>query len=575
MAASFLQNSLSGPDPIHHSCVLNKELCDMAEQEYEFRNEYLELSDGCKEFAVALLNECRTMKEIRCVMAMQDEEKVLSNIGGKLLNILEFAIVTRNEKFVSHPYSQLVLNSEIYREVPFLEKSSLKQFVLMLLAFVFYPLLFMVWLVFDNFLPNHEVARMFHSPCVKFLIHCGSYQTFLFMLFLSSLTFQSVFLAYVITDWIILLFVIGHLVDLVKQVYHKGRVRFFSDYWNYLAVATVMLFLIHYLIWWTGRTALIGKLDSLTWENHAKDQSYTIVLISDCLLAVAILLAFTQNLSYIQANSTIGPLLQAFIKMLFDVMKFFFYFIFVFLAFVVSFTKLYLQYLKAKEHFLSSPGQTNQTDPLHLQSVLGSVDTIFWSLFGQIGPDSFQIGEEEYSVISKTGITLFGAFNIVAVLVALNMLIAILNDSYVQITANLDAEWKLNRARLWLSWVHRKGVLPPPFNLLYLLLPFLWAMKRLVTACCPQGVLLYFKRFLKKKPKSSWKVGGINEKERREVIRHLILRNLAKKSSHPASGTESNDSDEENENEATAGPFVNSGLDTSKSNDTSMDQSAL
>ena len=98
MAASFLQNSLSGPDPIHHSCVLNKELCDMAEQEYEFRKEYLELSDGCKEFAVALLNECRTMKEIRCVMAMQDEEKVLSNIGGKLLNILEFAIVTRNEK---------------------------------------------------------------------------------------------------------------------------------------------------------------------------------------------------------------------------------------------------------------------------------------------------------------------------------------------------------------------------------------------------------------------------------------------------------------------------------------------
>ena len=73
---------------------------------------------------------------------------------------------------------------------------------------------------------------------------------------------------------------------------------------------------------------------------------------------------------------------------------------------------------------------------LSICSIIGSVDTIFWSLFGQIGPDSFQIGEEEYSVISKTGITLFGAFNIVAVLVALNMLIAILNDSYVQITVS-------------------------------------------------------------------------------------------------------------------------------------------
>ena len=98
MAASFLQNSLSGPDPIHHSCVLNKELCDMAEQEYEFRKEYLELSDGCKEFAVSLLNECRSMEEIRCVMEMQNEEEILSKMKGGSLNILEFAIITRNEK---------------------------------------------------------------------------------------------------------------------------------------------------------------------------------------------------------------------------------------------------------------------------------------------------------------------------------------------------------------------------------------------------------------------------------------------------------------------------------------------
>lgn len=98
IAASFLQNSPSGPDPVYRACVLNKELCDMAEQEYEFRKEYLELSDGCKEFAVAVLNECRSMKEIRCVMEMQNKEKILPNTGGGLLNILEFAIFTSNEK---------------------------------------------------------------------------------------------------------------------------------------------------------------------------------------------------------------------------------------------------------------------------------------------------------------------------------------------------------------------------------------------------------------------------------------------------------------------------------------------
>ena len=54
--------------------------------------------------------------------------------------------------------------------------------------------------------------------------------------------------------------------------------------------------------------------------------------------------------------------------------------------------------------------------------------------------------------------------------------------------------------------------------------------------------------------------------QRREVIRHLVLRNLAKKSYHLDDGTESIDSDKENEDEATL-PFEESGLEMSQSND--------
>ena len=104
-----------------------------------------------------------------------------------------------NFQFVSHPFSQLLLNSEIYRDVPFLEKSSWKQFALILLAFGLFPLFLVFWLVFDNFLPKHGVGRMLHSPCVKFLVNCGSFQTFLFLLFLSSFAFQSIFLQYATT----------------------------------------------------------------------------------------------------------------------------------------------------------------------------------------------------------------------------------------------------------------------------------------------------------------------------------------------------------------------------------------
>ena len=56
------------------------------------------------------------------------------------------------------------------------------------------------------------------------------------------------------------------------------------------------------------------------------------------------------------------------------------------------------------------------------------MSTIFWTMFGLIDEDSFQIDVSGYGAIWKTGMTLFPAYNIIIVIVAINMLIAILNE---------------------------------------------------------------------------------------------------------------------------------------------------
>jgi len=122
----------------------------------------------------------------------------------------------------------------------------------------------------------------------------------------------------------------------------------------------------------------------------------------------------------------------------------------------------------------------------------------------------------------------------------------------------LDTEWKFTRTKLWLSWIHKKGVLPPPFNALYVLLPVVWAVKRLVTACSPSLLLLLENE---RKRRLSWKVERTEEKERREVIRHLVLRYLAKKSCHSETGTVSSESAEE-----IAEPLADNTVGTSQSN---------
>ena len=55
---------------------------------------------------------------------------------------------------------------------------------------------------------------------------------------------------------------------------------------------------------------------------------------------------------------------------------------------------------------------------------------------------------------------------------------------------NLDTEWKFTRTKLWLNWIYKKGVLPPPFNILYVLLPVRWIIKRLLTMCIPAAILV-------------------------------------------------------------------------------------
>ena len=159
------------------------------------------------------------------------------------------------------------------------------------------------------------------------------------------------------TDWFIVFFVIGLLVGVIKDMYQFGRRRFFSNASNCLTVAIVTFFILHYVIWWTSAQDILNEGFKRR-EGFVKHHSYRGLLISEGFICVGVLLAFFHNLFFMQANPSIGPLLRALIEMLIDVAKFFLYFFFIYLAFAVSFTKLYTQYLAGKRYFRQNQGNT-------------------------------------------------------------------------------------------------------------------------------------------------------------------------------------------------------------------------
>ena len=90
-------------DPMVRAFLLNQKLESLVETEYEFKSDYIKLSNQCEEFAVSLLQKCLSMEEISCIMSVPGIEQLdhVEVRGGKeaqKLSVLNFAIANRNER---------------------------------------------------------------------------------------------------------------------------------------------------------------------------------------------------------------------------------------------------------------------------------------------------------------------------------------------------------------------------------------------------------------------------------------------------------------------------------------------
>lgn len=64
------------------------------------------------------------------------------------------------------------------------------------------------------------------------------------------------------------------------------------------------------------------------------------------------------------------------------------------------------------------------------------LDELFWALFDKTDLDAFRIEKEEFKITEITGEMLFAVYNVVAILIALNMLIAMMANSFQKVAAS-------------------------------------------------------------------------------------------------------------------------------------------
>ncbi|PNI49876.1 TRPC7 isoform 4 [Pan troglodytes] len=406
----------------------------------------------------------------------------LSNELARLANIeTEF-------KFVAHPNCQQQLLTMWYENLSGLRQQSIAvKFLAVFGVSIGLPFLAIAYWI----APCSKLGRTLRSPFMKFVAHAVSFTIFLGLLVVNASDrfegvktlpnetftdypkqiFRVKTTQFSWTEMLIMKWVLGMIWSECKEIWEEGPREYVLHLWNLLDFGMLSIFVASF----TARFMAFLKATEaqLYVDQHVQDDTLQNVslppevayftyardkwwpsdpqIISEGLYAIAVVLSFSRIAYILPANESFGPLQISLGRTVKDIFKFMVIFIMVFVAFMIGMFNLYSYYRGAKYN----PAFT---------TVEESFKTLFWSIFGLSEVISVVL-KYDHKFIENIGYVLYGVYNVTMVVVLLNMLIAMINNSYQEIEEDADVEWKFARAKLWLSYFDEGRTLPAPFNL--------------------------------------------------------------------------------------------------------------
>uniref|UniRef100_A0A671MJT3 Short transient receptor potential channel 6-like n=1 Tax=Sinocyclocheilus anshuiensis TaxID=1608454 RepID=A0A671MJT3_9TELE len=423
--------SLSSEDPVLAALELSNELAVLANIEKEFKNDYKKLSMQCKDFVVGLLDLCRNTEEVEAILNGDTEAGGHFDKGGRP-NLVRLKLAIKYElkklgKIIRGPFLKFVAHAASFT--------------------IFLGLLIM------------NAADRFEGTSLLPNMTIHDHPSQLFRMKTTPFTWM---------EMLIISWVVGMIWAECKEIWSQGPREYLQEPWNLLDFGMLAIFV----------TSFIARFMAFWHANVAQsyvDKHYTDLsnitlpleieyyprvhwvpsdpqLISEGLYAIAVVLSFSRIAYILPANESFGPLQISLGRTVKDIFKFMVIFIMVFVAFMMGLFNLYSYYRGAKQNGAFT-------------TVEESFKTLFWAIFGLSEVKSVVINNG-HKFIENIGYVLYGVYNVTMVIVLLNMLIAMINNSFQEIEDDADVEWKFARAKLWFSYFEEGGTLPVPFNLI-------------------------------------------------------------------------------------------------------------
>ncbi|CAG0917389.1 unnamed protein product [Notodromas monacha] len=490
--------ALSSRDPLLTAFELSWELRRLSRVENEFQQEYTDLRRQVQKFAVDLLDHTRTSKELEIMLNYNPEdvfEREEEQHGGKMgLERLKLAIDYRQKEFVAHANVQQLLTSLWYDGMPgFRRKAMIAQgFEIMKIGATF-PLFCFNYLL----APHSATGSKLKQPFIKFIVNSSSYMFFLFLLVIVSQRVENMAIRLLgtqgmvqrLAEWekqdrgalpsyvesLIMFYVLGFVWAEVKQLWDAGgMLSYAQDMWNFVDFAMNFLYCawigLRVVSWFVVQRELAYGYDP--YIPREKWDAWDPMLLSEGVFGAATIFSILRLVHIFSVNHHLGPLQISLGRMIYDIMKFFFFYILVIFAFGCGMNQLLWYYADIdrencyKGGHLPDRGNADHSCDVwrRFANPFETSQSLFWASFGLIDLNNFELTGIK-SFTRFWAMLMFGSYSTINVVVLLNLLIAMMSNSFSEIV-KADVEWKFARSKLWISYFEDGGTVPPPFNVI-------------------------------------------------------------------------------------------------------------
>nr|XP_022919022.1 short transient receptor potential channel 4-like [Onthophagus taurus] len=458
-------------DPILTAFELSKELKSCATMVAEFKAAYIDLSEEISNFAVDLIACCRSTEEVDMILK---NPTGVHMAGQFLYPRLKLAMDYKQKRFVAHPNTQQIVvmtwQGDFYdwKFKPFVVKLFYPFFRLLLI-----PLVTIMCII----MPNHSLVKHYSIPLNKMLTHTASYMVFLVIIFLeSNMNKKSMKRGAPDSglEPIIIVFVASLIWSSLRVCLIMGPMRHFAQLWNWFDLVMYVLYIVTF-IFWLAASIDVQQNDQADLERkywHHLDPT----LIAEGTFAIAVVMSFFRMLNLVRLHQHMGPLQICMGKMNADIGKYLLIFALIIISFTCGTCRLYHYYEGMVQTDKSTGIQKSQEDSF--VNFAGALKTYFWAIFCMSDLSSGDVvietlpGEventyivNEHSFTEAVGHTAFAIFEILIVIILLNMLVATMSTTFQKVTDNVNVEWTFGKTELYINFMHQT-VLPPPLNLI-------------------------------------------------------------------------------------------------------------